>query len=273
MTTAKICLEQTCSTQLLKTNDYLCGKHWKQMRDKLINKCSQCDVFKESKYPLCIECNKKTNTFPTNVRTESPEPVTTPKICLEQNCSTRLLKDGDYLCSNHWKQMRGGLINKCSQCGVFKESKYPLCLECNQKTNAKTRDTGVESPEPPVRVPEKTRRYDSPKANTFSDRTVLIEEDQKAKDKRQLFHDQQRRCVYCGHEYPYDGLEIEHMIPKKLGGPDNIRNCQLACKVCNQAKGTMTDIEFRQKHARYLPQTERTPANPPINPNLLRGNA
>ena len=120
---------------------------------------------------------------------------------------------------------------------------------------------------------QRPRRYDPPNAETFAERSALLEDDQKAKDKRQLFHDQQRRCIYCGNEYRFDELEIEHIIPKALGGPDNIRNCQLACMSCNQAKGTLTDIEFRQKHAKYLPQEERTPANPPIKPELLKASA
>ena len=62
-----------------------------------------------------------------------------------------------------------------------------------------------------------------------------------------MFDKQQGKCVYCGNVYQYDELQIEHMIPKALGGSDHIRNCQLACRHCNQAKGTMTDIEFRQK--------------------------
>ena len=88
-----------------------------------------------------------------------------------------------------------------------------------------------------------------------------------------MFHDQQGKCVYCGNEYKYDELEIEHMIPKARGGPDHIRNCQLACGSCNLAKGTKTDIEFRQDHASYLPQKERTPADPPIDPELLKAPA
>ena len=102
-----------------------------------------------------------------------------------------------------------------------------------------------------------------------SERAALLEEDPKAQDKRLLFTEQGRKCVYCGNEYRYDELEIEHMIPKSLGGPDNIRNCQLACSTCNKAKGMMTDIEFRKSHAEYLPQKERTPADPPIDPELF----
>ena len=174
------------------------------------------------------------------------------------------------MCREHWQKSQDGTINECPHCSVYKDVRYPLCVECNKKAATKSRATRRESPKP-VEDKQKTRRYDSAKADSFAERTALLEDDQKAKDKRQLFHDQQRKCVYCGNVYRYDELEIEHIIPKALGGPDNIRNCQLACRGCNQAKGTMTDIEFRQKNAKYLPQEERTAANRPMKPELLRG--
>ena len=119
------------------------------------------------------------------------------------------------------------------------------------------------------RVKQKIRRYDPVRAES----RCFTRDDPKAKDKRLLFHQQQGKCIYCGNEYQYDEFEIEHMIPQVRGGPDHIRNYQLACHICNQAKVTMTDIEFRQKHAGYLPQQERTPADPPIDPKLLKAPA
>ena len=197
--------------------------------------------------------------------------MTTASTCKEQSCSEKIRAD-HFLCREHWQQSQDGVISECPQCGVYKESKYPSCIECNKKTSARSRPPRTEPPKSSA-APQKTRRYDSPQADTFAERSALLEDDQKAKDKRQLFHDQQRKCIYCGDEYRYDELEIEHIIPKALGGPDNIRNCQLACKTCNQAKGTMTDIEFRKKHANLLPQKERTPADPPIKPELLKAPA
>ena len=193
--------------------------------------------------------------------------MTTANICKEQSCNEKIRGD-HFLCREHWQKSQDGAISECPQCGVYKDAKYPLCLECNRKATAKDKATPKELPKPAADR-QKVRRYDSESADTFAERTALLEDDQKAKDKRQLFHDQQRKCVYCGNVYRYDELEIEHIIPKALGGPDNIRNCQLACGPCNQAKGTMTDIEFRQEHAKFLPQEERTPANPPIKPELL----
>ena len=161
--------------------------------------------------------------------------------------------------------MEAGDINQCPECGVYKDSDYGLCIRCNRKSKAKSTQTKPAA----SGIRETPRRYDPVKAETFSERAALLEEDAKAKDKRQLFDNQGHRCVYCGNEYLYNELEIEHMIPKSLGGSDNIRNCQLACSSCNEAKGTMTDIAFRKRHAEYLPQKERTPASPPIAPELL----
>ena len=188
-----------------------------------------------------------------------------PNACKEQSCEERLRRKDHYLCRTHWDKAEAGGLDECPECGVYKDSDYDRCIMCNKKNRARS----TEKKPAASGSRETSRRYDSRKAETFSERAALLEEDPKAQDKRLLFTEQGRKCVYCGNEYRYDELEIEHMIPKSLGGPDNIRNCQLACSTCNKAKGMMTDIEFRKSHAEYLPQKERTPADPPIDPGLF----
>ena len=61
-----------------------------------------------------------------------------------------------------------------------------------------------------------------------------------------------RKCAYCGAEnIP---LEIEHIIPKARKGTDRVSNLTLACRTCNETKGTKTAEEFGypeiQKQAR-----------------------
>ena len=192
--------------------------------------------------------------------------MTTAKaVCRFYSCSENL-KPGHYLCTKHWKMEKEGTISKCEQ---YKDAKYPLCISCNQ-TKGETSTAGQRTARTDKGEAQAKRKYDVPQADTFAQRSAMLEEDRKAEDKRQLFHDQQMKCAYCGKVYKYNELEIEHIIPKKLGGPDHIRNSQLACRTCNLAKGTMTDIEFRQKNASLLPQKERTPASPPIDPKLLQ---
>ena len=190
--------------------------------------------------------------------------MTTLNTCKEQSCSTQIRKD-HYLCRAHWEDSQKGTIDECSQCGMYKDAKYPFCIACNKKANA-----AVKKKPKPAEDKRRSRKYDPVRTETFAERAALLEDDPKAEDKRLLFSRQQDKCVYCGNKYGYDELQIEHMIPKARGGQDHLRNSQLACRSCNQAKGTMTDIEFREKHASYLPQKQRTPANPPIDPALLR---
>ena len=190
--------------------------------------------------------------------------MTTPNICREQSCNQKVRR-GHHLCRAHWEEFQEGVIDECPQCGIYKDIEYSLCIECKKETNDVRRKKSKQAEDE-----QKIRRYDPVRADTFDERAALLEDDPKAKDKRLLFHEQREKCIYCGNLYPYDQLQIEHMIPKAKGGPDHFRNAQLACRICNQAKGTMTDIEFRKKHVRYLPQREKTPANPPIDPELLK---
>ncbi|MEX2138386.1 MAG: HNH endonuclease [Pirellulales bacterium] len=58
----------------------------------------------------------------------------------------------------------------------------------------------------------------------------------------QLVRDRaERRCEYCGlpQEWtPLAPLQIEHIIPRKHGGSDDLYNLALACIDCNLHKGS-----------------------------------
>jgi len=51
-----------------------------------------------------------------------------------------------------------------------------------------------------------------------------------------------RQCAYCGAKNV--PLQIEHIIPKARGGSSRIDNLTLACRSCNEKKGTQTAAEF-----------------------------
>lgn len=49
------------------------------------------------------------------------------------------------------------------------------------------------------------------------------------------------RCEYCGlaqQDSPLAALHIEHVIPRKHGGTDDVENLALACIDCNLRKGS-----------------------------------
>jgi 5-methylcytosine-specific restriction endonuclease McrA len=68
-----------------------------------------------------------------------------------------------------------------------------------------------------------------------------------------------RRCAYCNAENV--PLEIEHIHPKVRGGSKRISNLTLACRPCNQSKGSRDVSEFLsgepERLAKVLAQSKR----------------
>ena len=56
-------------------------------------------------------------------------------------------------------------------------------------------------------------------------------------NKHVLFGQQEGRCKGCRSEFPFKILEVDHIIPQRAGGQDNIENLQLLCAHCNRVKG------------------------------------
>ncbi|OQX09478.1 MAG: HNH endonuclease [Thiothrix lacustris] len=54
-----------------------------------------------------------------------------------------------------------------------------------------------------------------------------------------------RQCAYCGAEHI--PLEIEHIVPKANGGSNRVSNLTLACRTCNQRKGSQPVETFLAK--------------------------
>lgn len=53
------------------------------------------------------------------------------------------------------------------------------------------------------------------------------------------------RCELCGVDASIRALEVDHIIPKSLGGPDEIDNYQALCYKCNTNKGNRSDVDLR----------------------------
>ena len=63
------------------------------------------------------------------------------------------------------------------------------------------------------------------------------------------------RCVLCGITKEERALDVDHIIPRSLGGKTEISNLQALCYVCNRSKRNLDDTDFRN----YIP--------PSINPD------
>lgn len=52
------------------------------------------------------------------------------------------------------------------------------------------------------------------------------------------------KCIKCGNSFRKGDMDIDHIIPQKYGGSDNILNLQCICKHCNRSKGANMSESF-----------------------------
>lgn len=50
-----------------------------------------------------------------------------------------------------------------------------------------------------------------------------------------------KQCAFCG---AIDGLEMDHVIPKSLGGPDDSNNLVWSCRTCNSSRSNKTIYQW-----------------------------
>lgn len=63
--------------------------------------------------------------------------------------------------------------------------------------------------------------------------------------RREIYEKYGGRCAYCGNPIQYEEMEIDHLIPLRNGGADDVTNYMPACRPCNFYKGTSTIERFR----------------------------
>lgn len=59
------------------------------------------------------------------------------------------------------------------------------------------------------------------------------------------------RCELCGISAEKRALEVDHIVPKSLGGEDSLNNYQALCYLCNTNKGNRDQTDFRKLKDRY----------------------
>jgi ATP adenylyltransferase len=59
------------------------------------------------------------------------------------------------------------------------------------------------------------------------------------------------RCELCGCPHTEKALEVDHIIPKNIGGDDSINNYQALCYICNANKGDRDSTDFRSINDKY----------------------
>lgn len=59
------------------------------------------------------------------------------------------------------------------------------------------------------------------------------------------------RCELCGISKDEKAIEVDHIVPKNLGGADSIDNYQALCYTCNANKRDTDDTDFRNLGVKY----------------------
>ena len=60
------------------------------------------------------------------------------------------------------------------------------------------------------------------------------------------------KCELCGVDASVRALEVDHIVPKSLGGPDSLDNYQALCYKWNTNKGNRSDIDLRSLSEDYV---------------------
>lgn len=66
-------------------------------------------------------------------------------------------------------------------------------------------------------------------------------------NRRTIFHRDNNTCQYCGKKFSASELNIDHIMPKALGGKSGWDNCVLACIKCNTKKADRTPEQANMK--------------------------
>lgn len=74
------------------------------------------------------------------------------------------------------------------------------------------------------------------------------------KAERQFVYDKYSgHCAYCGRKIKQDTMQVDHVIPLKLGGKDVLDNMFPACSSCNHFKSSLR-LEVFRKRIERLPE-------------------
>ncbi len=77
--------------------------------------------------------------------------------------------------------------------------------------------------------------------------------------KREILRRDEFMCQYCGRKMRH--LTIDHVIPRRLGGPHTWQNLVAACSACNRRKGGKSPSEANMKLRRQPFEPKATAVN------------
>lgn len=74
-----------------------------------------------------------------------------------------------------------------------------------------------------------------------------IETMRKEAIRERLWKETSGHCVYCGHPVSPEEMEIDHIVPRSIGGGGEYLNKVCACHGCNASKGSLLLEEYIER--------------------------
>ena len=68
-------------------------------------------------------------------------------------------------------------------------------------------------------------------------------------------------CAYCGCLLDYKDMQVDHVIPLRVGGNDDISNMLPACRSCNHYKAAL-DLEQFREYVHQIPARSKRDSIP-----------
>lgn len=64
-------------------------------------------------------------------------------------------------------------------------------------------------------------------------------------ERRAVYETMGGHCAYCGCELSYKNMQVDHILPLRKGGADDLSNMLPSCQNCNHYKGALDVEQFR----------------------------
>jgi len=77
------------------------------------------------------------------------------------------------------------------------------------------------------------------------------------KERELIFAKTNGRCAYCGTKLIIKSMTVDHVVPLRQGGADELENMLPACRPCNHRKSSSTLESFRRQIEKSLSVFER----------------
>ena len=64
-------------------------------------------------------------------------------------------------------------------------------------------------------------------------------------ERREVYNKFDGHCAYCGRQIGIRQMQVDHFLPLRCGGADELYNMVPSCRMCNENKGKYTVNQFR----------------------------